>query len=370
MRKYTIGQFKEKIVAEITKNKNNNYTDNWDYSLFGEYAAPVTLRSRLKPLIEMVLPDKYYAGIRVDKYLGSYMEGLTFLHNNLENEEDAALLIQILTFRVAGHEKIKLPLSRVEYWEQLRKTSDYVVKDSETIDVPSMKMKLLQYNLNQIGFPITLWFLPFGVMADFVVKQYEYEKTGVSVKPVVGDVIIDAGACWGDTALYFSYITGGTGRVYSFEFVPSNIEIFFRNLNQNPSLRDNIELVERPIWSESGQDVYFTNNGPSSRVSMSEFEGYFGKTTTLSIDDLVMEKGLSTVDFIKMDIEGAEPYALKGAEATLIAFKPKLAISIYHNLEHFSSILKYIQSLNLGYKFYLKHATVHAQETILFATAR
>lgn len=370
MKKYTAEQFKERIIFEIVKSSKNKHTDNWDYSLFGEYKKSITLRSRLKPFVELMLPAKYYAGIRVNKYLGAQLEGLGYLHNSLENEQSAELLIQILAFRVAGHEKIKLPLSEPDYWEQLRKTADYIVKDSTTIDIPAMNMKLVQYNLNELGFPITLWFLPFGVMADFVVKQYEYEQNNVTIKAMPGDVVIDAGACWGDTALYFSHVTGSKGRVFSFEFVPSNIEVFFTNLNLNSSLKHNIELVERPIWSQSGLDIYFTNNGPSSRVSMNEFAGYYGKTTTLSIDDLVKEKTLSTVDFIKMDIEGAEPYALKGAESTLIAYKPKLAISIYHSLEHFSSILKYIQSLNLGYKFYLKHATVHAQETILFATAR
>lgn len=68
-----------------------------------------------------------------------------------------------------------------------------------------------------------------------------------------------------------------------------------------------------------------------------------------------------------MDIEGAEPFALKGAIETIKTFKPVLAIAIYHSIDDFIHIPKWIDSLNLGYKFYLGHYTIHSEETILFA---
>jgi hypothetical protein len=73
------------------------------------------------------------------------------------------------------------------------------------------------------------------------------------------------------------------------------------------------------------------------------------------------------VDFIKMDIEGAEPYALKGAINTIKKFKPKLAIAIYHSLSDFVQIPKFIDDLGLGYKLHLSHCSIHEEETILFA---
>jgi hypothetical protein len=76
---------------------------------------------------------------------------------------------------------------------------------------------------------------------------------------------------------------------------------------------------------------------------------------------------LRKVDFIKMDIEGSEPEALMGAEQTIRKHRPKLAIAIYHDLRHFASIPHWIHDLNLGYKFYIGHFTIHAEETVLFA---
>ena len=71
-----------------------------------------------------------------------------------------------------------------------------------------------------------------------------------------------------------------------------------------------------------------------------------------------------------MDIEGAELNALKGAEETIRRFKPKLAITVYHSLNDFWEIPEWLESLGLGYKFYLRHFTIHAEETVLFASAR
>lgn len=83
-----------------------------------------------------------------------------------------------------------------------------------------------------------------------------------------------------------------------------------------------------------------------------------------------MEKyKIEKIDFIKMDIESAELFALKGAIKTINAFKPKPAIAIYHSLDDFINIPEFINSLNLDYKFYLGHNSIHIEETVLFAVA-
>jgi hypothetical protein len=84
----------------------------------------------------------------------------------------------------------------------------------------------------------------------------------------------------------------------------------------------------------------------------------------------VKEKRLQRVDFIKMDIEGAELQALRGAEQTIRAFRPKLAIALYHNWSDFITIPGYLENLAVGYQFYLGHVTIHWGETILFARAK
>ena len=118
-----------------------------------------------------------------------------------------------------------------------------------------------------------------------------------------------------------------------------------KNLDLNPRVKDRIELVEKALWSSADENLYIVDNGPASFVTMEEPENYSLRIHTMSIDKLVEEKKLPKVDFIKLDIEGAEPDCLKGAAETIKKFRPKLAICIYHDLEHFVSIPKYIKGL-------------------------
>lgn len=60
---------------------------------------------------------------------------------------------------------------------------------------------------------ITLFFEPASVFIEFVLNPYVYNKNGISVKSEKGDIVIDAGACWGDTALNFASEVGEYGKV-------------------------------------------------------------------------------------------------------------------------------------------------------------
>lgn len=70
-----------------------------------------------------------------------------------------------------------------------------------------------------------------------------------------------------------------------------------------------------------------------------------------------------------MDIEGAELNALKGAEKTIIKYKPKLAICIYHSNQDMVLIAEYIHNLIPDYKIYIRQHSLYpsAAETVLYA---
>ncbi|MEO1263023.1 MAG: FkbM family methyltransferase, partial [Bacteroidota bacterium] len=217
--------------------------------------------------------------------------------------------------------------------------------------------------------PGKLYFSTKGCYSSIIREHY---KLPISQNKFIGaengDVVLDLGGCFGDTALYFAEQIGSTGKVYSFEFIPGNIDIFNRNLELNPDLKSNISIVKNPLWDKSDLDVYYEDRGGGSKVSFEKFQGWEGATKTTTIDDFVVEQNIKKVDFIKTDIEGAEPFALNGAKETIKRFKPKLAISIYHSMDDFVNIIHQIDKLNLGYKFYLGHASIFTAETVLFCT--
>jgi hypothetical protein len=127
-------------------------------------------------------------------------------------------------------------------------------------------------------------------------------------------------------------------------------------------------LIANPIWSDSATRVFFKDFGPGSRVSMDELSDRDGEVTTLSIDDMVAQKGLKNLDFIKLDIEGAEMNALKGATNAIREFKPKLAVALYHSMDDFDRIPRLIRDIVPGYRFYFSHCTIYGEESMLFAT--
>ena len=110
--------------------------------------------------------------------------------------------------------------------------------------------------------------------------------------------------------------------MYSFEFIPSNIEIYKKNVSLNPHLSENIKIIPNPVWETSGKELYYNNSGPGSTVLPHDFKGSAGRIVTTSIDDFVQKENLSKVDFIKMDIQGAEINLLKGAKETIKKFRP------------------------------------------------
>ena len=82
-----------------------------------------------------------------------------------------------------------------------------------------------------------------------------------------------------------------------------------------------------------------------------------------TIDEEVKDE----VTLIKLDIEGAELDALKGAERAIKLYKPALAVCIYHRESDYVDIFDYIQNLNPTYKFYIRHHADCYAESVLYA---
>lgn len=369
--------FYNTMMNEIIANRKNNYTDNYDEVQCGKLPAsdkinfltkvmdarvPVNPKIMAKRHLKHLFnPKSFYKPI-IDSF-----GDVAFLYQLLSDEASKNLLIKILAYRALGYKKVKLPRNNQKYWDDIKKI-EKLNTGHGAVTVSFMNLVLPLLDLSSLGYMIKLNIHPIAAACFFSQRQYEYHGNGFVCKAEKGDVVIDAGACWGDTSLYFAHEVGNTGRVYAFEFISENLDVFKKNLAYNEHLAATINIIERPIWNVSDAELYFLIHGPGSSLSDKVIDQPDTQVCkTITIDDVVKNEKLEKVDFIKMDIEGSELNALMGAEETLKRFKPKLAISVYHKPDDFITIPKYLDSLNLGYKFYLEHHTIHVWETVLFA---
>jgi len=361
------------LTSELIKSINNNFKDNYDEYRYGKEILNLKSKTSIKSfLVSMLRKFGYYNNFNNQIFANKIADldfpllDFKYLYNQLENQISKDLLIKIVAYRILGHEKVKLPLNTPDFWRNQNYIEPYQSKtDIYSIDFMNWKFPLT--NLDVVGFPIKLYGSAPGVNSIFIIKQYELLQENLKIEVKEGDIVIDCGGCFGDTALYFAEKSGVNGKVHVFEFINDNILLLNKNLSLNPELERRIQLIEKPLWNESGNKLYYLPNGPGSFVSEKTFEGYTHEVTTISIDDYIENYKITRVDFIKMDIEGAEIKCLEGAIKVIKEFKPKLAIALYHSTIDFDRIPRFIKNLDLGYKLYLSHSTIYDEETMLFA---
>lgn len=365
------------LEKEMAANRFNDLADNHDGAQRGDEPAAKDVPAWLQCLRDCVaslrkLKNYYFAPELYFERSAAAYKDVHFLHNLLVDEASKDLLVKICAFRAMGHRKVKLPRNTPAFWAQYPQI-DALRTGAEPIPIKFMDAKLSQYDCRPLGYDMQAYATTTGVACALMQKQYEFKESvyQYACKAEAGDVVIDAGGCWGETSLYFAHEAGPQGRVVAYEFIPSNIAVFDRNLEANPELASRITLVSQPLWNHSGLKMYYVDWGPGSRVTEDErvYE-YDGVCETITIDDTVERLGLDRVDFIKMDIEGAELRALRGAEQTIRRHRPKLAISIYHQMSDFTTIPRWLYALGLTYDFFLDHHTIYENETVLFAIPR
>jgi FkbM family methyltransferase len=151
-------------------------------------------------------------------------------------------------------------------------------------------------------------------------------NSGNHVMP--GDIVLDCGAHVGvftDTAL-----RRGASKVVAIEPDPTNLECLRRNFPSEIA-SGRVIIVPKGVWNRDQIITLYIGAGNSGENSMvlDQNKGKVEVPVT-TVDHIVEALHLPRVDFIKMDIEGAEREALRGATQTLARFFPELMLDSYH----------------------------------------
>jgi FkbM family methyltransferase len=287
---------------------------------------------------------------------------LEWLYRVLADDASRELMVDLFAFRVLGAAKVALPIGARRNRELIGQAKALRVEEA-SVALGFLGWHADRYDLAALDFPVVIDAHTLNIVETFLLQQYACpEQPAARARP--GDVAIDGGGCWGDTALYLAAQVGATGRVVTYEFSPSNLELLHANLARNPELESRIDVEYRALWHSSDERLAIEGSGPATHLGDAQGSG---GVLTRALDDTADALGLDRIDFIKLDIEGAELQALKGAEQTLRRHRPRLAIALYHDARDWVDIPTYLDGLGLGYRFSLGHFTVHHGETVLFA---
>lgn len=185
---------------------------------------------------------------------------------------------------------------------------------------------------------LDLWWTPLGeywvpmnegppflfVLAEIENDTYESELVGV--KP--GDVVLDCGAHVGTFSR--RALAARAGLVVAIEPGRKQLECLRRNLAAEIGA-GRVRIIGEGVWDKQDQlDLHSNSDSATASLVFCGTSSSSERVPVTTIDEIVSRLNLDKVDFLKMDIEGAEQKALSGAAATLARFMPRLAIAAYH----------------------------------------
>jgi FkbM family methyltransferase len=154
----------------------------------------------------------------------------------------------------------------------------------------------------------------------------EYSAFRASVRP--GDVVLEAGANVGAYTVLFGQWVGPTGRVFAFEPDPAAHSGLVRHIQLN-GLADRVTAVQAAIADEGANRMRFAlfeSSGTSRLAADREEPGTrIQEVDAVSVDAFCKQQGLSPT-VIKIDVEGAELAALRGARTTIAQASQQLRL--------------------------------------------
>lgn len=334
-----IGFYKNK---NFTKRTDDEYDWAWYYSILQKNGL-----ARLKNVIKTI--TKYTPG---QDWFNERSELLFGTRQILEDEYSKLQFDLYVLLRIVGDKRFFPPRSHFDDFLLIQKEEEFTLdlpKDYGGFPLKTYSIKINNSSQDNLEANIVTFKLFFMFVNKW--RQYLIKRTNLNMVPSNGEVVFDCGSCIGDISLIFAACVGASGEVHLFDPVPLHNRYSQIQADLNPLLK-NVFRINQQAVGETEKKITGVIEDVSKIVpggcGIDNFE-------VATIDNYSRQHRIKMVNYIKMDIEGAEAAALRGAASIIGSCKPKLAISAYHKQEDLWELPMIIKELNPEYKIYFEH---------------
>lgn len=203
---------------------------------------------------------------------------------------------------------------------------------------------------------------------DLYEKRSECYLDKIFIDNYQDGLYIDAGSYNADfITTLANKVSIDNSRFYIFE--PN--KIFYNQIKNNLDKKINYEIFNVALCDKDATMEFMQIPSSTSHIIDKKYNAYkntvdkndIATIKTNKLDTIIKEEKVAG---IKIDIEGSESSMLKGATKIIKRDRPILLLSIYHKWDDLFKLQDYIMSLNLNYKFYIRHYSLSVAKTILY----
>src|SRR5918911_565687 len=261
---------------------------------------------------------------------------------------------------------IKHDLDFASFWYKFYKTIRHA-------NEPLLKLKMPGHNFE---------FYCRNNKDDFATMTIRENEIIELFRPKQGDIVVDVGAHIGRYTIIASKRVGATGKVIAIEAHPGNYEMLNRNIKLNGLT--NVTTLNFAVYSKETKIKLFLPGEKSNRTIYNTListratdEEKFVEVNADTLDDLLQNNEISHADinWIKIDVEGAELEVLKGADSIMSNSKNITLLIEVHDIEDGKNVYRPIMDLMEKYNFKIefentwpngeKHVILHKQVQVL-----
>jgi FkbM family methyltransferase len=293
----------------------------------------------------------------------NYAERLWESRSLLKDDLSKLLCDETIVLRLTGHQRFYFP--RIDFNDFFDIIDEKPFHNSNLPDdYVGMALRIFEIQLKEHPniAPIKVVTCKENLTLLNSYRQYFVKRNSIDISPTQGDVVLDCGSCIGDISLLFAGLVAMHGEVHMFDPIPLHARYCQLQSSLNPLLAHVLHINELSVSNRT----FVTNGDKKDSDKIAPGGLAINSFASISIDDYA-NRNLNRVDFIKMDIEGAEMDAIEGAAKVIKEFKPRLAISAYHKTDDLWEIPIKLKSLNPSYELYFGHHSPVSWESVFYA---